>query len=33
MVSRSEVDMVQIKNEYKKKYGKTLYRDIQVGSD
>ncbi|KAB5528331.1 hypothetical protein PHYPO_G00139030 [Pangasianodon hypophthalmus] len=28
MVSRSEIDMVQIKNEYKKKYGKTLYRDI-----
>ncbi|XP_017307549.1 annexin A1 [Ictalurus punctatus] len=28
MVSRSEIDMVQIKNEYKKKYGKTLYKDI-----
>ncbi|KAF4074623.1 hypothetical protein AMELA_G00241370 [Ameiurus melas] len=28
MVSRSEIDMVQIKNEYKKKYGKTLYMDI-----
>ncbi|XP_017572179.1 annexin A1a [Pygocentrus nattereri] len=28
MVSRSEVDMVQIKQEYKKKYGKTLYKDI-----
>uniref|UniRef100_A0A3B4BT61 Annexin n=1 Tax=Pygocentrus nattereri TaxID=42514 RepID=A0A3B4BT61_PYGNA len=32
MVSRSEVDMVQIKQEYKKKYGKTLYKDILVGS-
>ncbi|XP_047674564.1 annexin A1a [Tachysurus fulvidraco] len=28
MVSRSEIDMAQIKNEYKKKYGKTLYKDI-----
>ncbi|XP_060762731.1 annexin A1a [Neoarius graeffei] len=28
MVSRSEIDMVQIKHEYKKKYGKTLYKDI-----
>ncbi|XP_053466658.1 annexin A1 [Ictalurus furcatus] len=28
MVSRSEIDLVQIKNEYKKKYGKTLYKDI-----
>ncbi|XP_066509827.1 annexin A1-like [Hoplias malabaricus] len=28
MVCRSEVDMVQIKQEYKKKYGKTLYQDI-----
>ncbi|KAI4899938.1 hypothetical protein NFI96_016212 [Prochilodus magdalenae] len=28
LVSRSEVDMVQIKQEYKKKYGKTLYKDI-----
>ncbi|XP_076855153.1 annexin A1a [Brachyhypopomus gauderio] len=28
MVSRSEIDMVQIKQEYKKKYGKTLYKDI-----
>ncbi|KAM9447010.1 annexin A1a [Clarias gariepinus] len=28
MVSRSEIDMVQIKSEYKKKYGKTLYQDI-----
>lgn len=32
MVSRSEIDMAQIKNEYKKKYGKTLYKDILVGS-
>lgn len=32
MVSRSEIDMVQIKHEYKKKYGKTLYKDILVGS-
>ncbi|KAI5625263.1 annexin A1 [Silurus asotus] len=28
MVSRSEIDMVQIKKEYKTKYGKTLYKDI-----
>ncbi|XP_062874273.1 annexin A1a isoform X1 [Trichomycterus rosablanca] len=28
MVSRSEVDMALIKQEYKKKYGKTLYKDI-----
>ncbi|XP_049326290.1 annexin A1a isoform X4 [Astyanax mexicanus] len=28
LVSRSEVDLVQIKQEYKKKYGKTLYKDI-----
>uniref|UniRef100_A0A8B9JC94 Annexin n=1 Tax=Astyanax mexicanus TaxID=7994 RepID=A0A8B9JC94_ASTMX len=33
LVSRSEVDLVQIKQEYKKKYGKTLYKDILVGSD
>lgn len=33
MVSRSEIDMEQIKAEYKKKYGKTLYKDILVGSD
>ena len=31
LVSRSEVDLVQIKQEYKKKYGKTLYKDILVG--
>ncbi|KAJ8380703.1 hypothetical protein SKAU_G00014810 [Synaphobranchus kaupii] len=28
MVSRSEVDLQRIKDEYKKKYGKTLYQDI-----
>ncbi|KAF3696002.1 Annexin A1 Annexin-1 [Channa argus] len=28
MVSRSEIDMRPIKEEYKKKYGKTLYKDI-----
>ncbi|XP_072520576.1 annexin A1-like [Salminus brasiliensis] len=28
IVSRSEVDLVQIKQEYKKKYGKTLYQEI-----
>ncbi|XP_013867505.1 annexin A1a [Austrofundulus limnaeus] len=28
MVSRSEIDMKRIKDEYKKKYGKTLYQDI-----
>ncbi|XP_048835680.1 annexin A1a [Brienomyrus brachyistius] len=28
MVSRSEVDLQKIKEEYKKKYGKTLYQDI-----
>lgn len=33
MVSRSEIDMKQIKEEYKKVYGKTLYMDILVGSD
>lgn len=33
MVSRSEIDMGQIKSEYKKKYGKTLYKDILVGLD
>lgn len=30
MVSRSEIDLKLIKEEYKKKYGKTLYRDILV---
>uniref|UniRef100_A0A8C6PCI7 Annexin n=1 Tax=Nothobranchius furzeri TaxID=105023 RepID=A0A8C6PCI7_NOTFU len=28
MVSRSEIDMKRIKDEYKKTYGKTLYQDI-----
>uniref|UniRef100_A0A087YCH2 Annexin n=1 Tax=Poecilia formosa TaxID=48698 RepID=A0A087YCH2_POEFO len=28
MVSRSEIDMKRIKDEYKKNYGKTLYQDI-----
>ncbi|MBN3318910.1 ANXA1 protein, partial [Atractosteus spatula] len=28
MVSRSEIDLKPIKEEYKKKYGKTLYQDI-----
>uniref|UniRef100_A0A673CFI4 Annexin n=1 Tax=Sphaeramia orbicularis TaxID=375764 RepID=A0A673CFI4_9TELE len=28
MVSRSEIDMIRIKEEYKKNYGKTLYQDI-----
>lgn len=30
MVSRSEIDMKQIKEEYKKNHGKTLYMDILV---
>lgn len=30
MVSRSEIDMKRIKEEYKKNYGKTLYKDILV---
>lgn len=30
MVSRSEIDMKRIKDEYKKTYGKTLYQDILV---
>lgn len=33
MVSRSEIDMKQIKEEYKKNYGKTLYMDILVSSN
>lgn len=33
MVSRSEIDMKQIKEEYKKNYEKTLYMDILVSSD
>ncbi|XP_034721320.1 annexin A1-like [Etheostoma cragini] len=32
MVSRSEIDMKRIKDEYKKTYGKTLYQDILVRS-
>lgn len=31
MVSRSEVDMLKIKSEFKRKYGKSLYYFIQVG--
>lgn len=30
MVSRSEIDMKRIKDEYKKAYGATLYRAILV---
>lgn len=30
MVSRSEIDLKRIKEEYKKSYGKTLYQDILV---
>lgn len=30
MVSRSEKDLKRIKDEYKKNYGKTLYKDILV---
>lgn len=30
MVSRSEIDMKRIKEEYKKTYGTTLYSDILV---
>ena len=33
MVSRSEIDMKQIKEEYKKNYGKTLYMDILVSNN
>lgn len=33
MVSRSEIDMKQIKEEYKKNYGKTLYMDILVSCE
>lgn len=32
MVSRSEIDMKQIKEEYKKNYNKTLYMDILVSN-
>ncbi|KAL7980322.1 hypothetical protein Chor_014651 [Crotalus horridus] len=31
MVSRAEVDMLKIKSEFKRKYGKSLYYFIQVG--
>lgn len=30
MVSRSEVDMLDIRQEYVKNYGKSLYTDISV---
>lgn len=30
MVSRSEVDMLKIRSEFKRKYGKSLYYYIQV---
>ena len=30
MVSRSEVDLARIKQEYKKTFGKTLYQEILV---
>ena len=30
MISRSEVDMLKIRSEFKKKYGKSLYYYIQV---
>lgn len=30
MVSRAEVDMLKIKSEFKRKYGKSLYYFIQV---
>lgn len=30
MVTRSEIDMVQIKQEFRKKYGKTLHSFIAV---
>lgn len=30
MVSRSEVDMLKIRSEFRKKYGKSLYYYIQV---
>lgn len=29
MVSQSEVDMLKMSFEFKRKYGKSLYRDIQ----
>lgn len=30
MISRSEVDMLKIRSEFKRKYGKSLYYYIQV---
>lgn len=30
MVSRSEIDLKRIKDEYKKNYGKTLHQEILV---
>lgn len=32
MVSRSEIDMKRIKEEYKKNYGKSLHKDILVST-
>lgn len=32
MVSRSEVDMLDIRQEYVRNYGKSLYTDISVGN-
>lgn len=30
LVSRSEIDLAKIKQEYQNKFGKSLYQDIQV---
>lgn len=30
LVSRSEIDLAKIKQEYQSKFGKSLYQDIQV---
>lgn len=30
LVSRSEIDLAKVKQEYQKKFGKSLYKDIQV---
>lgn len=32
LVSRSEIDLAKIKQEYQKKFGKSLYQDIQVNT-